>query len=272
MRLTSSAVAQTADRLGIPALKPQSLRDPTALDRLREAAPDVMVVAAYGLILPQSALDLPRWGCLNIHASLLPRWRGAAPIQRALLAGDAVTGITLMKMDAGLDTGPMISLHEMPISVRDTAGSLTESLSALGAHAVIDALARLDDLRSLPQDDALATYAAKIAKSEARIEWSRPAEELDRQVRAFNPSPGAESRLAGEALKIGQAAPMQGAGAPGEVLEAEGGRFLVACGRGALLLETVQRPGGRRLSAADFLRGAPVKRGDLLETAAPDGG
>lgn len=269
MRLASSAVAQSAERLGLRLFKPATLRDPAAVETLRDAAPDVMVVAAYGLILPPEVLEIPASGCVNIHASLLPRWRGAAPIQRALLAGDAKTGITLMRMDAGLDTGAILTMHELPIGAHDTAGSLTDSLAELGARSIVEALARIDSLAATPQDDSRATYAGKIAKAEARIDWNRPAAEIDRMIRAFNPAPGAESRLAGEALKIWEAAPVAATGNPGEVLEAEAGRLVVGCARGALQLHVVQRPGGRRLAAADFLRGTPLARGTLLEAATP---
>jgi methionyl-tRNA formyltransferase len=224
-----------------------------------------MVVAAYGLILPRDVLEIPRAGCINIHASLLPRWRGAAPIQRALLAGDAKTGISIMRMDAGLDTGPTLSLHELPIGPRDNTASLTESLAALGARAIVEALARLGSLEPTPQDGAQATYAGKIAKGEARIDWSRSAVELDRAIRAFNPAPGAESRLGGESFKIWEACPVAASGKPGEILVAEGGRLVVGCAHGALQLEVVQRPGGKRLHAAEFLRGTPLARGTFLE-------
>jgi methionyl-tRNA formyltransferase len=227
------------------------------------------VVAAYGLILPQEALDIPAAGCINIHASLLPRWRGAAPIQRALLAGDEKTGITIMRMDAGLDTGAILLIHELPIASRDTAGSLTEALAASGAQAIVDALARIGSLEPAAQDNSRATYAAKITKAEARIDWNQPAIHVDRMVRAFNPAPGAESRLGGEALKIWEASPVAGAGKPGEVLEAEAGRLVVACGPGALQLHVVQRPGGKRVPAADFLRGTALARGILLEAPVP---
>jgi methionyl-tRNA formyltransferase len=269
MRLSASAVAQTAERLGLTLFKPATLRNAAAVAALREAAPDVLVVAAYGLILPPDVLEIPALGCINIHASLLPRWRGAAPIQRGLLAGDANTGITLMQMDAGLDTGAILAMHELPIGARDTAGTLTDSLAALGARSIVEALARIDSLEATPQDDARATYAAKIAKSEARIDWNRPAAEVDRLIRAFNPAPGAESRLAGEPLKIWEAIPVPGSGKPGEVLEAEGGRLVVGCARDALQLRVVQRPGGKRLEAADFLRGTPLARGTLLEALTP---
>lgn len=267
MRLASSAVAEAATRLGLPLAKPETLRDSGSMQALRDAAPDVMVVAAYGLILPRAVLDVPPLGCINIHGSLLPRWRGAAPIQRALLAGDAVTGITIMRMDVGLDMGPMLATHEIPIGARDTTGSLTEALADLGARAIVDALAHIDSLAARPQDNALATYAAKITKADARIDWGRPAAELDRQIRALNPAPGAESRLGGEPLKIWEATAIDASGNPGEVLAADDGDLVVAAERGALRLHTVQRPGARRMSVADFLRGSAIRRGLTFDAA-----
>jgi methionyl-tRNA formyltransferase len=269
MRLASSAVAQAAERLGLPLLKPATLRDFAAVEALRRLDPDVMVVAAYGLILPPEVLGIPARGCINIHASLLPRWRGAAPIQRALLAGDAQTGITLMQMDAGLDTGGILSAHVLPIGARETTGSLTEALAALGARALVEALARLAALSAMPQDAATASYAAKITKGDARIDWNRPADEIDRQVRALNPVPGAETGLDGGTLKIWEASPAPGAGNPGEVLEAQADRLVIGCGAGALRLHKVQRPGGKRLGVAEFLRGTPLACGTRLETALP---
>jgi methionyl-tRNA formyltransferase len=222
------------------------------------------VVAAFGLLLPASVLAIPRHGCINIHASLLPRWRGAAPIQRAILAGDATTGITIMRMEAGLDTGPALLTHAHAIGPRDTTGMLTEALAALGARAIVEALGRLESLVPQPQDAARATYAAKIEKAEAGIDWAQPAEAIDRQVRAFDPAPGAETRLDGEALKVWKAEPMDRAGAPGEVLEASPGGIVVGCGRGALRLLEVQRAGARRLPASAFLLGSPLKTGRML--------
>lgn len=269
MRLAASAVAQTAERLGLTLFKPATLRDPAAADPLREADPDVMVVAAYGLILPASVLAIPRRGCINIHASLLPRWRGAAPIQRALLAGDEKTGITIMQMDAGLDTGAILTMHERAIGPRDTAGSLTESLAGLGAEAIVDTLSRLEALAPRPQDDTGATYAAKLSRPEARIDWNRSAAEIDRMIRAFNPVPGAQTRLAGEAIKIWDATPVAASGQPGEVLEAEAGRLVVGCAQGALQLHELQRAGGRRLATAEFLRGTALSRGTMLQAPVP---
>ena len=260
LKLTPSAVAAAAAALSLPVEKPASLKDPAALEGLRAARPDVLVVAAYGLILPRVVLDIPARGCFNIHASLLPRWRGAAPIHRAILAGDRSTGVCIMQMDAGLDTGPVLLAREIPITSRDTTGSLTDRLATLGAEALLDALARLDSLVPQRQDDARATYAAKINKAEARMDWTRPCDELDRQVRAFDPAPGAEAEIAGETLKVWSAEPVADArGVPGEIVRADGDDLVIACGTGALRVATLQRAGGRRMSAGDFLRGKALR-------------
>jgi len=254
LKLTASAVAEAAAHLGLRVEKPLTLKAPEPLALLRDIAPDVMVVAAYGLLLPQALLDVPRHGCLNIHASLLPRWRGAAPIQRAILAGDSVTGVCIMRMETGLDTGPVLLRREYPIGPEVTAGELTQALASLGADAIVAALANLEDLDAIPQDDACATYAAKVQKAEARIDWGRPAAEIDRQVRAFNPFPGAEGPVLQAPLKIWRAQPTEASGAPGERVPGTQG-LVVACGEGALRLLEVQRPGARRFAAEDFLRG-----------------
>jgi methionyl-tRNA formyltransferase len=264
LRMRPSAVSEWAEGRGFAISKPGSLKEPGALEDIRGAAPQVMVVAAYGLILPAGVLEIPPLGCLNIHASLLPRWRGAAPIQRALLAGDGETGISIMRMDAGLDTGPVLLTRRLPIGERDTAGSLTEALSSLGAEAIVEALRRLPALVAQPQDGAHASYAAKLQKSEARIDWARSSAAIDRQVRAFNPVPGAETWFRGENLKVWEAELATGHAAPGTVLEADGGRLVVASGDGAVRLMKLQRPGGRRLAAADFLHGAALQRGSVL--------
>ena len=255
LKLTASAVAQAARQLDLRVEKPPSFKTPESQQLLRAAAADVMVVAAYGLILPEAVLSLPLRGCINIHASLLPRWRGAAPVQRALLAGDTRTGVSLMQMDAGLDTGPVLLEAVQPIGAEDTAGSLTEALASLGARTIVEALAQLDSLRPRAQDGSAATYAAKVRKAEAQLDWTLPAAVLERQVRAFNPVPGAEAVLGGESLKVWRAQPCAGAGSPGEVLEATAAGILVACGSAALRLLELQRPGAKRLPAGDFLRG-----------------
>jgi methionyl-tRNA formyltransferase len=264
LRLAASAVAQAAERHAIPVLKPESLKQGDTGAKLRDIAPDVMVVAAYGLLLPAAILAIPARGCLNVHASLLPRWRGAAPIQRALHAGDQTTGITIMRMDAGLDTGPALLEKEIPIGARDTAGTLTEALAALGAAAIVEALRSLDSLQPRVQDDSRATYAPKISKPEAQIDWSQSSAAIDRLVRAFNPVPGAETRWAGETLKVWEARSAPGRGNPGEVIESDSGSLVVACGEGALSLLRVQRPGGKPMAAGDFLRGARMPRGTLV--------
>lgn len=257
MRLAATEVALAAGRLGVPVEKPRTLRTPDAVELLRAASPDVLVVAAYGLILPPPVLELPAHGCINIHASLLPRWRGAAPIHRAILAGDAITGISIMRMDAGLDTGPVLLERGQPIGPRDTTGSLTDKLAHLGSKVIVEALAALDSLRACAQDPALATYAPKISGAEAVIDWSKTAEEIDRQVRAFNPSPGAQGVVEGVPLKVWEAEVASLPGAPGRLAGARGSELVVGCGRGSLRLLTIQRPGGRRMAVSDFLRGSP---------------
>ncbi|HEY2628386.1 MAG TPA: methionyl-tRNA formyltransferase [Usitatibacter sp.] len=269
LRVNASAVGQLAADRGIPTEKPPSLKDSATHAGLVHARADVMVVAAYGLLLPAAVLRIPAHGCINIHASLLPRWRGAAPIQRAILAGDAETGICIMQMAEGLDTGPVLLESRISIGSRATAGDLTEQLSALGAAAIRDALARLDTLEPRAQDSAGATYAQKIVKSDSRLDWRQPADAVDRRVRAFNPSPGAETRLGDLVLKVWSAQPAPGSGQPGEILQCDTGRLVVAAGSGALELKEVQRPGGKRLSAAEFLQGARLSRGAMLESAEP---
>jgi len=264
MRLSASEVGARAHELGLRVEKPATLRSDAALEMLRSARPDVLVVAAYGLLLPHPVLDLPPRGCINIHASLLPRWRGAAPVHRAILAGDAVTGVSIMQMDAGLDTGPVLFERSLPIEARDTTGTLTARLAHVGAQAVVEALARLDELVPKPQDERHATYAAKVSKSDAAIDWTRAAEEVERQVRAFNPSPGAEAVVRGVPLKVWEADAAPGSGAPGTVLASPLGELVVACGKGALSLRTVQRPGARRMGAIEFLRGNPWGGGALF--------
>ncbi len=264
MKLAHSAVKQAALARGLPVVQPASLKTPEVQAELAALAPEVMVVAAYGLILPQAVLDLPRHGCLNIHASLLPRWRGAAPIQRAILAGDAQTGVTIMQMDAGLDTGAMLTRTAVPIRPDDTAGSLHDTLAALGAEAIVAALAQLDTLAPEAQDEREATYAAKLGKDEARLDWTLPADVLARAVRAYDPVPGAWTQLDGAPLKVWAAEAVAGEGAPGTVLAAHGGELHVACGQGALALRTLQPAGGKRMSAAAFLAGRPLAPGTRL--------
>jgi methionyl-tRNA formyltransferase len=265
MRLSASAVSRAAEARGLPLAKPASLKTEETHAMLRELRPDFMVVAAYGLILPQAVLDIPSRGCLNIHASLLPRWRGAAPVQRAILAGDAVTGVCIMRMEAGLDTGPVLLRREGPIGSRATAGELTAHLADIGARAIVEALAGYEALVPEVQGAEGATYAAKIGKAEARIDWRLDASTIDRSVRAFNPAPGAETILLGQPLKIWDVEPMERAGRPGEVLEASRDGIVVACGTGAVRIRELQRAGARRMGAEEFLRGMPLPAGTLLQ-------
>lgn len=261
MKLTPSAVKQAALLRDLPVYQPPALKTPEAQAELRAADADVMVVAAYGLILPQVVLDLPRFGCLNIHASLLPRWRGAAPIQRALLAGDAETGITIMQMDAGLDTGAMLSKIVVPIRDADTAASLHDTLAAAGATAIVAALAHYAELVPVAQDDTQATYAAKLSKEEAQLDWHRPADVLARAVRAYNPAPGAWTLLNGTPLKIWSAQACAETGVPGDVLRADADHLIVACGSGALDVRELQPAGSKRMTAAAFLSGRSLLPG-----------
>ena len=266
MKLTPSAVKQLALQHGLPVAQPPTLKAAEAQQMLRAIGADLMVVAAYGLILPQAVLDIPRLGCLNIHASLLPRWRGAAPIQRAILAGDAETGITIMQMDAGLDTGAMLLKQVVPIVDSDNAGSLHDKLAEAGGAAIVDALGQLQQggLVAQQQDDALANYAAKLTKEEARLDWSRPAAELARAIRGYTPFPGAFATLNGEPLKLWSASVTDGKGQPGEILAADASGVLIACGDGALRVTELQRAGGKRLAAAQFLAGCPLSVGAIL--------
>ncbi len=261
MALQASPVKQLAERHGLPVFQPATLKDPAAQERVRAVAADVMVVAAYGLILPQAVLDLPRHGCLNIHASLLPRWRGAAPIQRAILAGDTESGVCIMQMEAGLDTGPVLLSGALPIGSETTAASLHDELAALGARLIVEALARLP-LPAVAQPEAGVTYAAKLEKAEALIDWRQPAAAIDRQVRAFNPFPGAATQLAGLQVKIWRASPVAGAGTPGELLAVDRDGLVIACGDGALRVTELQKAGGKRLPAAQFLAGHPLSAGE----------
>jgi methionyl-tRNA formyltransferase len=266
MKPSPSAVKQLALQHGLSVAQPLSLKDPQIQAALADVNADAMVVAAYGLLLPKAVLELPRHGCLNIHASLLPRWRGAAPIQRALLAGDRETGITIMQMDQGLDTGAMLLRARVAIADDDTAQTLHDRLAVLGAETVVQALDGLADLKAEAQDEAQATYAAKLGKSEALIDWNRSAQELERAVRAYNPFPVACARLDGEPIRIWKAAALaQSAGAPGEIAKAGRAGILVGCGSGALLLEEVQKAGGKRLSAAQFLTGNPLRPGQRFD-------
>lgn len=263
LKAQGSAVKALAVRHGLALEQPAKLDSPDLAARIEALAPDVLVVAAYGLIVPKALLALPRLGAINIHASLLPRWRGAAPIQRALLAGDAETGVTIMQMDAGLDTGAILTQEAISIGADDTAQSLHDRLADLGARMIVAALKAMPPPR--PQDPAHATYAAKIDRDEARLDWREPAALNERKVRAFNPVPGAFTELDGALLKVWRAsvAP-DAAGAPGTVCAAGDDGIVVACGAGGLRLLELQRAGGKRLPAAAFLAGAPLGPGAQL--------
>ncbi|MEY4562355.1 MAG: hypothetical protein RLZZ618_1632 [Pseudomonadota bacterium] len=275
LKLQASPVKQTALAHGIAVSQPRSLRldgkypddARAAREALLEARADLMVVAAYGLILPQWVLDLPPRGCLNIHASLLPRWRGAAPIHRAIEAGDELTGITLMQMDAGLDTGDMLHVASLPIGPGDSTASLHDRLAALGGQLLVQALAGPDAWKRTPQPEAGVTYAHKIEKAEAPIDWALPAAVIERRIRAFDAFPGATTALNGEAWKVWRAEPAGLAGvhgAPGTVLEVSDAGVRVACGEGAVRLTELQRAGGKRLPARQFLQSQPVQAGQVL--------
>lgn len=264
-KLHAGPVKQLAVAHGIPVHQPERLKDPASHRPLIEAAPDLLVVAAYGLILPQAVLDIPKRGCINIHASLLPSWRGAAPIQRAIEAGDAETGITIMQVELGLDSGPMLLKAALPIAADDTAATLHDRLAALGARLVVEALRDFDRLTPTPQPEAGVTYARKIEKAEAALDWSRPAAELERKVRAFNPFPVAVASLQQTPIKIWRAEAAEGRGEPGTVLAADAEGILVATGSGALRLTELQKPGGKRLPVADFLRGFAIAPGSRCD-------
>ena len=265
-KLTPSPVKQAALAAGIPVEQPESLKSQQARDTLAAYRADLMVVVAYGLILPRKVLALPRLGCWNVHASLLPRWRGAAPIQRAILAGDAESGVDLMQMEAGLDTGPVLLERRTPIDRADTGGSLHDRLSALGAEVLADGLRRAvagETLAPTPQPEAGVTYAHKLDKAEAKLDFQRDALALERQVRAFDPWPVAEGEIAGEPLRIwaAEAIARDHAASPGSVLSAGRDGIEIACGSGALRVTALQRAGGKRIGAADYLNARPELRG-----------
>lgn len=268
MRTASSVIKLLAQEYKLALLQPHSLKQPELPGLLDAARADVMVVAAYGMILPSAVLSIPRLGCLNIHASLLPRWRGAAPIQRAILAGDRETGITIMQMDRGLDTGAMLLQKSIPIKQDDTAQTLHDRLALLGAQCIVEALSLLQQGKvwAIPQDETAATYASKPEKHEAEIDWRLHAEDINRTVRAFNPRPGAHSWIAGAPIKIWQAsARADSTRKPGEVVAITRDGIEVACGEGSLVLEIVQKSGGKKLNSAEFLSGYPLRPGDRFE-------
>jgi methionyl-tRNA formyltransferase len=279
MKLQASPVKQFATDHDIAVAQPRSLRldgkypedAAAARDAITAAQADAMVVAAYGLILPQWVLDAPRLGCFNIHASLLPRWRGAAPIHRAIEAGDEQTGVTIMQMDAGLDTGDMLLIEPLSIRPDDTTSTLHDRLADLGARLIIEALelAACGGLRPVPQPIEGVTYAHKIEKAEAAIDWRQPAAVIARRVRAFDPFPGAQAMLAGETIKLwsARAQPAAAAGVPGQVMAAGAEGVLVQTGEGALLIDELQRPGGKRLAAGEFLHGQRMEAGQVFDAA-----
>ena len=263
MLMRHSPVKEVALSAGIEVFQPHSLRDPDSQEKIRACAAEAMIVAAYGLILPQTVLEMPRLGCLNIHASLLPRWRGAAPIQRAILAGDRETGVCIMQMEAGLDTGPILLAESLPIAADDTAGSLHDKLADLGAQMIVKAIDQLP-LNAQPQPELGACYATKIEKSEAALDWRLPAAQLARQVRAFNPFPGAVTDLDGRTIKVWQAERIAVSGTPGQIVAVDGSGIVVACGKDGLRLSELQKAGGKRLPATQFLAGNPVTSGSCF--------
>jgi methionyl-tRNA formyltransferase len=270
LKLAPSAVKTLALDRGLAVRQPGSLKDAETLEALRAAAADLIVVAAYGLILPPPALSLTRLGAINIHASLLPRWRGAAPIQRAILAGDTYTGISIMQMDRGLDTGPILAAEPIAIDADDTSASLHTKLAHLGARLIVDTIAQLElgRLHAAPQTDDGATYAAKVNKAEAEIDWREGAKEIERKIRAFDPLPGASTTIRNTALKIWNSRVVAADGEPGTILQSSPAGIVVACGSGALQVQELQRPGGKRLPAAQFLAGFPLAPGERLEFSA----
>ena len=256
-----SPVQQRAEELGLPIRHPVSLRSVEEQAAFADLQAEVAVVVAYGLILPQAVLDAPERGCLNVHASLLPRWRGAAPIHRAIMAGDTETGVCIMQMEAGLDTGPVLLRQATPIGAEDTTGDLHDRLAEIGAAAIVAALRGLDGLTPIPQSEDGVTYAAKIDKAEARVEWHRPAAEVDRLIRGLSPFPGAWAEIEGVRVKFLGSRLVEGQGTPGEVLD---DALTVACGQGAVQLTRLQKAGREPQMAADFLRGWPIRKGARL--------
>ncbi len=272
-----SAVKRVATAHGIAVYQPESMKTPEALSLIEGFAADVMVVAAYGLILPEKVLSTPRLGCINVHASLLPRWRGAAPIQRALQAGDTETGVSIMQMDAGLDTGPVLLMRSCPILVTDTQHALHERLADLGARTLVEFLkiGKIGvrphggsdpgwGLTPIAQPDNGVTYAAKITKAETLLDWQQSAEQLARNVRAFNPAPVTKTMIQGEMIKVWEASAASAYGTPGTVLALGEDSITVGCAQGSLVLEMLQRPGGKPLSAGEFLKGFPMRVGEKL--------
>ncbi|HKL48143.1 MAG TPA: methionyl-tRNA formyltransferase, partial [Desulfuromonadales bacterium] len=266
-KLTPPPVKVLAEEHEIPVFQPPKLRAPDAVEQLREIKPDLIVVVAFGQILPKSVLEIPEYGCINVHASLLPRYRGAAPIHRAIIDGEESTGITTMLMDEGLDTGDMLVKKSLAIGPEETAGELHYSLALLGHETMVETLARLctGTLEPEPQDDEKSSYAPMLKKEDGRIDWNRSAEEIHNQVRGLDPWPGAYTRLDGKDIKLFGTSPLKGGGEPGTVLSADPEGVRIACGEGVLLCRELQLPGKKRLPAADFVRGRTMVPGTRLE-------
>jgi methionyl-tRNA formyltransferase len=266
--LTPPPVKNEAQRLGIPVVQPEKAKHPESVARIAAERPDLIVVAAYGQILPPSILDIPRHGCINVHASLLPRYRGAAPINWAIVRGETVTGITIMKMDPGMDTGPILHMREEPIGEEDTAETMLPRLAALGAEVLTEALEKhhAGTLTETPQDGERATYAPMLKKEHGRIEWGRPAREVRNLVRGMTPWPSAYTDHAGKTLKVLAASVREGNGEPGEILSVDRDGLVVACGEGSVLLTKVQPEGGRAMSSHEYAQGRRVRKGDRLSS------
>ena len=264
--LATPPVKREALRLGIPVFQPEKARDPESVARIAGERPEMIVVVAYGQILPPSILDIPEYGCINVHASLLPRYRGAAPINWAIARGETVTGVTIMKMDPGMDTGPMLHVREMPIGEDDTAETMFPKLSSLGAQALAEALGKLREgtLAEIPQDESRATYAPMIRKEHGRIDWGKSALVLCNLVRGMTPWPSAFTDHGGKVLKVLSASVREGRGRPGEILSMDRDGIVVACGEGALLLCKVQPEGGKAMSSREYAQGRRVRKGDRL--------
>lgn len=265
MKIKSSPVKELALSHHLPVFQPETLKSAEVQARIAASNAEAMVVAAYGLIIPQTVLDMPKYGCFNIHASLLPRWRGAAPIQRAILAGDSETGVTIMRVVLALDAGAMLKKAVIPITSQDTAQTLHDALAAEGGKLMVETLAQLQSLKAEPQDEKLVTYAEKLQKSEAPIDWRRSAAEISRQVRAFNPFPVATATMNGVIWKIWFATTAQWRGTPGEIISLENG-IIVSCGEGALCITELQKPGGKRLAWKEFVAGNMPKVGMHFDT------
>lgn len=263
--LTAPPVKELALQRGIPVYQPATLKNEDEQAKLRALAPEVIIVVAYGKLLPKAVLDIPPRGCINVHGSLLPRWRGAAPIQWSVIAGDQKAGVTTMQMAEGLDTGDMLLTYETEIGARETAGELFDRLAQAGAALLVETLEKLDSITPRPQDDSQSCYAHMLDKQMAVIDWTKSAHEIDCLIRGLNPWPVALTTLAGARLKIYAAEPVPGTGKPGEVLESDPKKGLtVACGEGALALHEVQLVGGKRMKSADFLRGHAIDKGTML--------